>query len=133
MNPAGYYAPYGGYSGVAGTTIPVPEAGFVGMESGVPIMPDEQSRELLLNAEQEKLQRLADQIKSQGFDTQIIVSEGDATDAILEESKNLNIDLIVMGFHEHGFLYNTFIGSTAEDMLKKSEVAMLIVPEDKAE
>jgi len=47
---------------------------------------------------------------------------------IIEESKKLNIDLIIAGHHEHGFFYNAFVGSVSAQIIKKSKIPVLIVP-----
>lgn len=62
-----------------------------------------------------------EQIKS------IQVVEAFPAETILKVSKELEVDLIVMGTHEKGILH-TFLGSVAKNVLNRSRVPMLIVP-----
>ena len=41
---------------------------------------------------------------------------------IIEESKKLNVDLIIAGHHKHGFFYNAFVGSVSAEIMKKSKM-----------
>jgi nucleotide-binding universal stress UspA family protein len=54
--------------------------------------------------------------------------QGVDLDAILEECKKLETDLIVVGTHGHGALYNLLIGSMTADILKKAFCPVLVVP-----
>lgn len=57
-----------------------------------------------------------------------VVEEGDSTDAILEISKEKNVDIIVMGSHSKNWLEHALLGSTAEDVLRKSIKPLFIIP-----
>ncbi len=56
------------------------------------------------------------------------VLTGATIEMILEESKKLNIDLIIAGHTKHGFFYNAFVGSVSSEIIKKSKIPVLIVP-----
>ena len=47
---------------------------------------------------------------------------------ILETAERLDVDLIVMGTHGKGFIENTFLGSVAEKVLKKSTRPVFVIP-----
>lgn len=47
---------------------------------------------------------------------------------IIQESKKLNIDLIITGHHKHNFLYNAFVGSVTRNIIELSKTPILIVP-----
>ena len=55
------------------------------------------------------------------------VVESFPMDAILSHSKELSVDLIVMGTHEKGFI-ETFLGSVAKNVLSRSRIPVLVVP-----
>jgi len=55
------------------------------------------------------------------------VIEAYPAETILKTSKDLDVDLIVMGTHEKGML-QTFLGSVAKSVLNRSTVPVLIVP-----
>lgn len=55
------------------------------------------------------------------------VIESYAVEAILKVSKNIDVDIIVMGTHERGFMH-TFLGSIVKNVLKQTTIPVLIVP-----
>lgn len=62
----------------------------------------------------------------------INIEEAYPAETIIKLSKELDIDLIVMGSHEKGMLH-TFIGSVAKNVLNHSQIPMLIIPLAKRE
>jgi len=57
----------------------------------------------------------------------IKVIESFPTEAILKTSREMQVDLIVMGTHEKGFV-ETFLGSVARNVLARSRIPVLVVP-----
>ncbi|MCC4263935.1 universal stress protein [Oceanimonas baumannii] len=55
------------------------------------------------------------------------VVEGYPEQTILQRSKELECDLIIMGAHEKGWL-QTLLGSVAKNVLRESRIPTLIVP-----
>ena len=58
----------------------------------------------------------------------ILVYEGNPVAEILETANKLNSDLVVMGDHSKGILAHTFLGSTAERLLRHIRRPVLVVP-----
>lgn len=56
------------------------------------------------------------------------VLEGNSADAILEFANSWNADLIVMGTHSRSGLANLLMGSIAVEVVKHSEIPILIIP-----
>jgi nucleotide-binding universal stress UspA family protein len=57
----------------------------------------------------------------------------DATmEKILEESRRIGADVIIVGSHHHSALYNLFIGSFTHDLLKEAHCPVLVVPAEAA-
>ena len=55
----------------------------------------------------------------------------EAEDNIAEfkkEIKKLEADLVIMGAHRHGALYNLFVGSVASEVMKRMTFPLLLVP-----
>lgn len=71
--------------------------------------------------------KAADRIES------IEVCEGFAPDEILEKANQLNCDAIVMGTHGKGIIVNTFLGSTAKRVLRRTRKPIFIIPLPKGE
>ena len=59
--------------------------------------------------------------------SQIIVERGNPVEEIINHSKKLNCDLIVMGTHGHGTLEDVMIGSTARRVVRRSKIPVLVV------
>lgn len=57
----------------------------------------------------------------------INVVEAYPAETIIKHSKDLDVDLIIMGTHEKGIMHN-FLGSVAKNVLNRSHIPMLIVP-----
>ena len=60
-----------------------------------------------------------------------VVKEGDISDAILEASRELHADIIVIGSHSHKWLENILIGSVAEEVLSHTHLPLFIIPTKK--
>ena len=63
----------------------------------------------------------ADHIRS------INVLESHPVDEILEQSKKLGVDLIVMGTHRKGVAH-TFLGSVSKRVMSNTRIPVLVVP-----
>lgn len=66
-----------------------------------------------------------------GEDIKITTSlkTGDVVNRVLEEADSFEPDLIVMGVTHHTELFRLLIGSVADELISKTEVPILIVPE----
>jgi nucleotide-binding universal stress UspA family protein len=58
----------------------------------------------------------------------IEIREGYPADEILKEAEACNANLIVMGTHGKGVLENTFVGSVARRVMRRSRQPVFIVP-----
>jgi nucleotide-binding universal stress UspA family protein len=58
----------------------------------------------------------------------IELCEGFPPDVILRKADEFNCDLIVMGTHSKGVITNTFLGSTAKRVLRRTRKPVFIVP-----
>lgn len=86
----------------------------------------------VVNEDHAKLQQMQESLAKFGVNaTTRQLTEGTA-DAVMAEVQNLNADLVVMGTHKHGWLYNFFVGSVVNDVLKRMTCPVLLVPADEA-
>ena len=58
----------------------------------------------------------------------IEVCEGYPAEVILSKAQELNCDEIIMGTHSKGIIANTFLGSTAKRVLRRTRIPVLIIP-----
>lgn len=74
------------------------------------------------------LQDEAKKLQSDRVTVSARVVEGSAAEILLFESDKLEIDMIVVGSHGHGAIYNMLIGSVSESILQRSICPVLVVP-----
>jgi nucleotide-binding universal stress UspA family protein len=106
--------------------IAAPEPDFVGYEVGPQYIRDTRANDL--RKEHKYLQQYAKELHEKGIIAEGLLIQGATIEMILEESKKLNIDLIIAGHHEHGFIYKAFVGSVSSQLIKRSKIPVLIVP-----
>jgi nucleotide-binding universal stress UspA family protein len=58
----------------------------------------------------------------------IEICEGFPAEEILSSADELNCDAIIMGTHSKGFIANTFLGSTAKRVLRRTRKPVFIIP-----
>ena len=63
----------------------------------------------------------------------IEVSEGFAAEEILTKAEKHACDVIIMGTHSKGIIGNTFLGSTAKRVLRRTRIPVFIIPLPKGE
>jgi nucleotide-binding universal stress UspA family protein len=63
----------------------------------------------------------------------IEISEGFPAEEILSKADELNCDAIIMGTHSKGIIANTFLGSTAKRVLRRTRKPVFIIPLPKEE
>ena len=75
-----------------------------------------------------KLAKWREEIAQDGIKTSLHEPTGAVAEEILNQADELNADLIVMGTHGHGAMYNLLVGSATEGVLKHSTRPVLLVP-----
>jgi nucleotide-binding universal stress UspA family protein len=106
--------------------IAAPDPEFVGYDVGPQYIRDFRAKDL--RNEHKQLQAYADNFIKQGIDAEGLLIQGMTIEMIIEESKKLNIDLIITGHHDHNFLYKAIVGSVSSAIIKQSKIPVLIVP-----
>jgi nucleotide-binding universal stress UspA family protein len=103
-----------------------PDPDFVGFEMGPKYIRDFVADEL--RSEHRMLQSYAIELQEKGLEAEGLLIQGPTIDMIEAEVKKLNIDLLVLGSHKHGFLYETFVGNTAVRIIREISIPVMIVP-----
>jgi len=98
--------------------------GYVPMPVVIPVKTPPKAEEI------ERLQRLKDGAKPFPGKLETVVLEGPTVGTILEVGKTRNVDLIVMGSHGHGAVYNLLVGSVTEGVMKGAQCPVLVVPSE---
>ena len=79
-------------------------------------------------AKHEHLQQLLDSLQSRGICAQALFVTGSTRDEILTAADLHLIDMIVMGSHGHGALYDLMVGSVTKSVLQDTHLPVLVVP-----
>jgi len=103
-----------------------PEPDFVGNKVGPQYIRDIRVEELL--QEHKLMRKYSDQLLSKGIEAEGLLIAGATIKMILNEMDKLDIDLLIIGHHKHGFFYPIFADITDIAIVKKSKVPVLIVP-----
>jgi nucleotide-binding universal stress UspA family protein len=117
------------------TALPAGTVGYgaLGMPEMVPMasvpMPETIGQTIPPNEEnQTKLTGWQREIVRAGLKATLHEPTGSVLDEILKHADAVNADLIVMGTHGHGAMYNLLVGSVTEGVLKRSVRPVLLVP-----
>jgi len=78
--------------------------------------------------EHKDLQKEVDGLRESGIDTKGLLSQGSVIDVILQKSKQLGIDIIIVGTHGHGGVHHMIFGSVSEGVLRSSSCPVLVIP-----
>lgn len=105
-----------------------PDPDFVGMVTGPQYIRDMKAEDL--REEHKSLQSLREAFLDDEIESEALTIQGSTVDAVLEEAEKLQIDLMVVGTHKHGFLYNLLSESVSVELLKKLNIPMLSIPID---
>jgi len=103
---------------MSGVTVPV----FDPMSQPIPEDEDQKS----------KLAQWQKEIAQDGIKVSLHEPTGAVAEEILNEADALNADLIVMGTHGHGAVYNLLVGSATKGVLKHSTRPVLLVPSSRS-
>ncbi len=106
-----------------------PEPDFVGLEVGPQSTRDSLSKRF--HAEHRQIQEMAERLRKTDLDTTALLVQGATVETILKEASKLDVDMIVVGSHGRGAMYQLLVGSVSEGVLHKSECPVLVVPTHK--
>ena len=120
------------------TAAPMPGSlgyGLAGMPelapmTGVPVAGFEPMPEAIAESEDEKsrLARWQAELAQEGVKVTLHEATGAVAEEILKQADAINADLIVMGTHGHGAMYNLLVGSATKGVLKYAARPVLLVP-----
>jgi nucleotide-binding universal stress UspA family protein len=79
-----------------------------------------------------KLAQWQKEIAQDGIKVSLHEPTGTVAEEILNQADVLHADLIVMGTHGHGAMYNLLVGSATKGVLKHSKRPVLLVPAHRA-
>lgn len=103
-----------------------PEPDLVGFEPGPQTVRVSVAHDM--RVEHQQLEKLKQELVDAGFDTIALNVQGPTSEKIIREAATLGAELIVVGSHGHGALYELFVGSVTSGVLKHAPCPVLVVP-----
>jgi nucleotide-binding universal stress UspA family protein len=103
-----------------------PEPDFVGYDAGPEVVRTQVAEEL--RREHRGVQALAKQLREKDLDAIALLVRGPTVETTLKEADNLEAELIVVGTHGHGAVYDALIGSYSAGIIRRSKLPVLVVP-----
>ena len=81
--------------------------------------------------EHRQIQEIANRLRKAGLDATALLVHGATVETILKEASDLDVDMIVVGTHGRGAMYQLLVGSVSEGVLRKSRYPVLVIPTHK--
>lgn len=103
-----------------------PEPAFVGYETGPATLRDQLAHEL--REQHAHLQRYGAALREVGCEVTSRLLQGPTIETVLAEAERIEADLIVIGSHGHGAVYDLLVGSVSEGLVRRSKLPVLVVP-----
>lgn len=103
-----------------------PDPDFVGFDGGPHEVRDQIAAEF--HKEHKDLQDLAEQLRSDGVDATAVLVQGVIVDTVLEHAASHDADLLIVGSHGHGAVYDILVGSISEGIIRKANCPVTVVP-----
>lgn len=103
-----------------------PDPAFVGYEAGPDVVRDQVAAEY--REEHRALEALASELEASGIDAAPLLVRGPVVETTLHQAERLDAELIIVGSHGHGAVYDLLVGSHSAGILKRSGVPVLVVP-----
>ena len=106
------------------TIIPLP--GIAGPEFNAVTEHQELSERYL--DERDQLNEMVTQLVEADVNASALMAQGDPVKTILKQAERLDAELIVVGSHGHGMMFDALVGSISAGILRKSTIPVLVVP-----
>ena len=103
-----------------------PEPDFVGFEAGPPTVRVAVARDF--KGERQHLDDLKAKLSVTGCDVTTLHIQGPLVEKILHEASEQKADLIVIGSHGHGAIYDLLVGSVTHGVIKEARCPVVVVP-----
>jgi nucleotide-binding universal stress UspA family protein len=102
------------------------EPDFVGYDAGPEVVRDQVAQEF--REEHRAVQDHAESLRKTGIEATALLIKGPIVDTVLNEAARMGADLLIVGSHGFGALYDLLVGSSSRGILKKSTIPVLVVP-----
>lgn len=83
------------------------------------------------HVEHRQIQGHAERLRNMGVEATALLVHGTTVETILQEASDVDADMIVVGSHGKGAMYQLLLGSVSEGVLHKSSLPVLVIPTHK--
>jgi len=87
-------------------------------------------KERLTREAEEKLKRLAEELKADCVDVKVLVEYGNPVKLILKTAEEESVSVIVIGSHGRSNFEEVLLGSVSEGVIRKAKIPVLVVKRD---
>ena len=102
------------------------EPDFVGYEAGPDVVRDQVAREF--RDEHRRIQEYADAMRDDGLAVTALLIRVPIVDTVIAEGRRLDADMLIVGSHGYGAVYDLLVGSVSRGILKHADIPVLVVP-----
>ena len=78
--------------------------------------------------EHREIQAIADRLRRDGLEATALLVHGPTVEIIIQEAKDLEVDMIAVGTHGRGGMFDLLMGSVTKAILRKSPFPILVIP-----
>lgn len=78
--------------------------------------------------EHREIQAIADRLRREGREATALLVHGPTVKTILQEATDLDVDIVVVGSHGYGAMFELLMGSVTKEILRKSPYPVLVIP-----
>lgn len=103
-----------------------PDPDFVGFDTGPDVVRHQIAEEF--HREHEEIQAMSQRLRDDGYQATAYLVQGPTVDTILKQAEKLEADLIVVGSHGHGAVFDMLVGSISSEVIRRSRIPVLVVP-----
>lgn len=103
-----------------------PEPDLVGFDAGPKVVRDQIAKEF--RDEHKAVQKYAATLSEAGIEATALLVRGPTVETVLQEAERVEADLLIVGSHGFGALYDLLVGSASRGILKHSDIPVLVVP-----
>jgi nucleotide-binding universal stress UspA family protein len=103
-----------------------PEPDFVGFEPGPVSVRTSVAQDF--RKERQQLDALRTRVSNDGVEVLALHIQGPLVEKILDEADKQSADMIVIGSHGHGALFELLVGSVTSGVLRSAHCPVLVVP-----
>jgi nucleotide-binding universal stress UspA family protein len=103
-----------------------PEPDFIGYGAGPDVVRTQVAREY--HDEHKAIQAHAELLRQAGIDATALLIQGPIVETTLKEAERLKAEMLIVGSHGYGAVYDLLVGSISRGILKHSKIPVLVVP-----